>query len=526
MIRKRLFAVAMACVLLCPISSRAANESPQDKINDKVDQIVDQAPKAPTAEPPVPEAPIVGTVSILSRPRTSIYQMKQWASQKKYKADPDFIALAPLFYTISVRYGVDPAVTYAQAAKETNFMRYTGVVSKDYHNPCGLKITQGGGDKDITAHKIFASWEEGITAQVHHLALYAGQKGFPLKQTPDPRHFKSIYGVAPHVEELGKRWAPSADYGTDIVRYMNEMATFPISSVSRIAGRTRYETSAVLNTHVPTNGHEIVIASGLSFADSLTAATLAKARGCKLYLLPPDHLTEEMIALLKTRQIQKAIVVGGTNTMPAKMIKDLEDGALTVERLAGRDRYETARLIAAAVPNRGKAIVASGTSFADTLSISPAAVREGYRIYLTAPNEMDAATRQALRESGEVLILGGTGSVSEKIEKQLIQQGNRVERLQGRDRYDTSLKIAERFYDNPIVQMFTSGRDFADALSAVGFADYKDGNIILTDGTIRPELENYLRRVKPSYTYIVGGKNSVSDAFLQNLKAQVYDEFK
>ncbi len=91
-----------------------------------------------------------------------------------------------------------------------------------------MKVTAGGADGDPNAHKRFSSWEEGITACVDHLALYAGAPGYPRPDTPDPRHFSSLRGVAPTVEALGGRWAPSPDYGVSIVRdYLDPMKPVP-----------------------------------------------------------------------------------------------------------------------------------------------------------------------------------------------------------------------------------------------------------------------------------------------------------
>ena len=160
---------------------------------------------------------------ILKHPTVSLNQMRSWASEKRPSANPEFINQARTFYDNSVRVGVNPAVTYAQSAKETNFFKFTGVLTIDFKNPCGMKISAGGGDKDPNAHQRFESWDQGIQAQVDHLALYAGHPDYPKAVTPDPRHFGWIKGKAKYVEELGGNWAPSPTYGEEIVDLMNEM---------------------------------------------------------------------------------------------------------------------------------------------------------------------------------------------------------------------------------------------------------------------------------------------------------------
>jgi len=57
--------------------------------------------------------------------------------------------------------------------------------------------------------------------------LYAGKKGYPKQSTLDPRHFSNLLGTAETVEQLGGKWAPSATYGEDIVRLMQELIATP-----------------------------------------------------------------------------------------------------------------------------------------------------------------------------------------------------------------------------------------------------------------------------------------------------------
>jgi hypothetical protein len=161
--------------------------------------------------------PIIGKAS------ATVGQAQAWA--KSRGATQVFIDLAPLFWEIApTRGGVDPAVAYAQSAKETGFGGFGGVINESYNNTCGLKNTGGGGNYDPDAHKRFASWREGITAHCDHLALYAGAPGYPRAGTPDPRHFSYIAGVAKTVESLSGRWAPSPTYGPSIVElYLTQL---------------------------------------------------------------------------------------------------------------------------------------------------------------------------------------------------------------------------------------------------------------------------------------------------------------
>lgn len=171
--------------------------------------------------------------SILASPRATVAQAKAWAAQKG--ASDIFVNLADLFWRIAPGAGVDPVVAYTQSAKETAYGRFTGVLDESYRNPGAIKTAAGGGDQDRSAHQAFGTWEEGVQAQVDHLALYAGAAGYPKIHTPDPRHFAFLKGTARTVEQLGGRWAPSTSYGTEIVRMMEELIG------TRAAEKTREE---------------------------------------------------------------------------------------------------------------------------------------------------------------------------------------------------------------------------------------------------------------------------------------------
>lgn len=159
--------------------------------------------------------------SIVSPSRASVKQAKAWAASKG--ATELFVSLADIVWEIAPKSGIDPTAVYCQSAKETGFGRFGGVLDETFKNPCGLKKRDGGSDTDKEAHQRFATWEEGIQAQVDHLALYAGVAGYPKKDTPDPRHFAVLFGKAKTVEALGGNWAPSATYGNEIVKMVNQV---------------------------------------------------------------------------------------------------------------------------------------------------------------------------------------------------------------------------------------------------------------------------------------------------------------
>jgi hypothetical protein len=164
----------------------------------------------------------IGNTPITAKATATKEQAQEWARKKN--ATDTFIGLAEKYWKLApLNGGIDPVVAFAQAAKETGYGQFKGVLNDSFNNPCGLKTSQGGADSDPNAHTRFPDWETGVIAQLDHLALYAGVNGYPKSNTPDPRHFPTIAGKAPYVEALGGKWAPSPTYGFEITRMMREI---------------------------------------------------------------------------------------------------------------------------------------------------------------------------------------------------------------------------------------------------------------------------------------------------------------
>ncbi|NEZ43205.1 N-acetylmuramoyl-L-alanine amidase [Paenibacillus alvei] len=184
------------------------------------------------------QKPQASGTNIIGKAKATVEQAKAWA--KANKAPDEFVALADLYWQLApLRGGIDPAIAYVQFAHETGFLyrdgRSAAGIDASYCNPCGLKITAGGGDYQATAHKRFTNWREGITAHLDHLALYAGADGYPKKDTPDPRHFPYLIGTARTLEELGAKWAPSSSYGTQLVGKLAKLRGVEAAEVDKPA---------------------------------------------------------------------------------------------------------------------------------------------------------------------------------------------------------------------------------------------------------------------------------------------------
>jgi putative cell wall-binding protein len=199
--------------------------------------------------------------------------------------------------------------------------------------------------------------------------------------------------------------------------------------------------------------------------------------------------------------------------------------AQKVTRLAGDDRFATSAAVSAATfaADAPVAYIASGTTFPDALTGSPAAARAGGPILLVQPGAIPASVQAELRRlhPGRIVVLGGVNSVSASVVTQLkgFTSGT-VTRISGSDRYETSAAVSRATATSGAVAYVVSGVAFPDALSAGALAARTAGApLLLTAPTWTPSATTAeLKRLAPSSIVVVGGPDAVSDGVLQSLK--------
>ncbi len=178
---------------------------------------------APTAEKAAdPETPPLLTVTPLAGDaEVTLEQALQWATS--CRAQQRFIDVAPLYWQYGSLNGIRPEVLFAQAAYETGFGRFSGIVPPEYNNWAGIKVASSNGNEPED-HEQFATPDDGVRAHFNHIAAYAG---LPPVGEPHGRYHvvarASWAGTVETVEQLSGRWAPSPTYHERIVAMIEEM---------------------------------------------------------------------------------------------------------------------------------------------------------------------------------------------------------------------------------------------------------------------------------------------------------------
>lgn len=253
----------------------------------------------------------------------------------------------------------------------------------------------------------------------------------------------------------------------------------PYSRHERLSGHNRYATAAAISTRFPGDADTVFIASGLDFPDALAGAALAGHLQAPLLLSRPDEVPQETLEAIGRLQPSNIILLGGEPTLAKSVAVQLREFGV-VTRIAGQDRYSTAAMIAREFGTGVDTLyIASGQDYPDALAGAAVGGATGSPVLLTNPRELPTAVREAVEflAPEEIVVLGGTPSVSSAVESELRELGA-VERVAGTDRYDTAAQVASRLGTSGLA-LVASGINFPDALSGAALAGASNAPILL-----------------------------------------------
>ncbi|HHX67565.1 MAG TPA: cell wall-binding repeat-containing protein, partial [Gallicola sp.] len=192
-----------------------------------------------------------------------------------------------------------------------------------------------------------------------------------------------------------------------------------------------------------------------------------------------------------------------------------------VKRLSGPNRLVTAVKIAReSYPKTDAVIIANGYISADALAAGPLANELNAPILLVEDDFVIQDVVSYIKESGvkKIYIAGGPNSVTDKVVSNLKPSiSTETERISGSDRYETSLKIAEKLVENHDYKksvIFANGTDAkdADALAASTYATQSKQAIVLTrENATTDKVKTGLKSLGITSVEIVGGPKTVSD---------------
>lgn len=298
-----------------------------------------------------------------------------------------------------------------------------------------------------------------------------------------------------------------------------------------LAGKNRFETAIAISKEKfdkEDSADSVVLVGQYSIVDGLAAAPLARKLNAPVLFSKFDSIDSNTVAeigrLLGKNSAKKVYIVGGENTISSKvhdqLVKELN---YRVERIEGRDRYETSRKIAGKLSDLTKQTPSSieivgGRAEADAMSISAVAARDYSPIIVVPQKQLDHATKEYLNTNYKTgvkyNVIGGVNSVSAQVEKDLYaitdhnseKSSSSISRFAGDNRQLTNAEVIKAFYGNkdsvdPIVREKAKGlfvaksdtKSLVDALAAAPLAGEKEYPILLATKKLEDEQKTALR---------------------------------
>lgn len=286
---------------------------------------------------------------------------------------------------------------------------------------------------------------------------------------------------------------------------------------TRLAGTDRYNTSIKISQEGWDHSDVAVLATGEDFPDALGATPLAKMYNAPLLLTDPKNLLPETEAELARLGVSKVFIVGGTGAVSQAIEDKLTSLHLETKRLWGDDRYQTALAIANHLGKSEEIFLVTGENFPDALSIASYAANKKIPIILTGQSSLPAGVKDYISNNGvtKSYIIGGEGIISPQIESQLPN----VQRIAGKDRYDTNLEVLMNFELYGTATFVATAENFPDALAGSAMAGTGPFAVILVSPNMSQEQMQILQYARDVFKnkYILGGESIVPQALLDKI---------
>ena len=257
----------------------------------------------------------------------------------------------------------------------------------------------------------------------------------------------------------------------------------------------------------------IIIASGKNFADALAGSYLAAKKNAPILMTDGKNSTAIKTYIINNVTAGGTVyILGGTAAVSDKVLSGLT--GYTVKRLAGKDRYATnLEILKESGVTNEEIIVATGTGFADSLSASAS----GKPILLVGKKlSKEQKAYLASVQTQQYYVIGGTSAVSAALAKEVEAYGA-VKRIGGSTRYQTSVMVAEQFFNDATSAVVAYGRNYPDGLCGGPLAYTLRAPLILTENGKEADAAAYTKARNIKVGIMLGGSGLVSDKTTQKI---------
>lgn len=304
------------------------------------------------------------------------------------------------------------------------------------------------------------------------------------------------------------------------------------TNIKRIYGKDRYKTSVNISNNFKNGSlQNIIVTSGKNFPDALAGSVLSKKLDAPIVLAGSTIKESADCVEYIDNNLSKGgtiYLLGGQGSINSSFENHIKNkGFKNIVRLGGNDRFETNMSIVnfMNVKKNTPIFIVNAFGFADALSISSIASIKGYPIIMTSDSKLSLQAKEMIEkiQPKEIYIIGGQGSVKDIIKNEIKTilpwlKENSINRIEGQDRYTTSLNICKYFNLDADNAVIANGSNFPDALSGSALASKLNSPIILTNGSDISNQKSFIDSKKFKTVYLLGGLSSINLKIEYSLK--------
>lgn len=231
----------------------------------------------------------------------------------------------------------------------------------------------------------------------------------------------------------------------------------------------------------------------------LCASILASQINSPILLTKYNKIDNKTIEEIKRLETEKVYIIGGKSVIHENVENQLKENNLEIERISGKDRYETSVQIANKINSISnekcdEVIVVNGQeTLVDAISIAPVGGSKNIPIILSKSDNIEHGYKWIKdKYIDKAYVIGGEDSICNEIFKKLPNP----KRISGKDRYETNGEIIRKFYPDKLNKVYYckgNSEDLVDGVLITPLATKEQSPIVVLGESINNTQKEVLK---------------------------------
>ncbi|EGT3943993.1 TPA: cell wall-binding repeat-containing protein [Clostridioides difficile] len=217
-----------------------------------------------------------------------------------------------------------------------------------------------------------------------------------------------------------------------------------------LVGENRFDTAIKISQTGWDSSYYLVLVNANSIVDAMTSSPLASSKKSPILLTEKNSLANNTKNEIKRLGVEKVYIIGGENMIDKNVENQLIEMNISIERVAGNDRFETSLKIAKQVKSQTGSkdvfVVNGENGLADAVSVGAIASQSKSPIILSDGNNIPKGL-DIIEQSSKAYLIGGTNTISNSLEDKIPNSS----RIFGENRNGTNSEVIKTFYKDDVL---------------------------------------------------------------------------